>query len=115
MLGGAGANVAVNGRTESDALQAVAKEIGDRRSCITAGDVGDFRACGEIVRSATDRFGRIDILVNNAGIFSLRTVADMEPREPRRSRIPSRSSPGLRGESVEPLPSCSAGRARTSP
>src|SRR5437867_10633853 len=81
MLGGASANVAVNGRTESEGLQAVAKEIGDRRSCIAAGDVGDFRACGEIVRSATDRFGRVDILVNNAGIFSLRKVADMEPRD----------------------------------
>jgi len=81
MLGGADANVAVNGWTESEALRAVAKEIGDRRSCIAAGDVGDFRACGDLVRSATDRFGRIDILVNNAGIFSLRKVADMEPRD----------------------------------
>src|SRR5438046_6306525 len=81
MLGGAGANVAGNGRTESDALQAVARESGERRYCIAACGVGDFRACGEIVRSATDRFGRVDILVNNAGIFSLRKVADMEPRD----------------------------------
>src|SRR5437879_12453809 len=81
MLGGAGANVAVNGRNETEAVRAVAKEIGDRRSCIAAGDVGDFRACGDLVRSATDRFGRIDILVTYAGIFSLRKVADMEPRD----------------------------------
>src|SRR5207247_9987234 len=54
---------------------------GDRRSCTPPGDVCDFRACGAIVRSATDRFGRVDILVNNAGIFSLRKVADMEPRD----------------------------------
>jgi 3-oxoacyl-[acyl-carrier protein] reductase len=33
------------------------------------GDVGDFKAAGELVKTAIDHFGKIDIVVNNAGTF----------------------------------------------
>jgi NAD(P)-dependent dehydrogenase (short-subunit alcohol dehydrogenase family) len=34
-----------------------------------AGDIGDRAVAEEVVRTATERFGRIDTLINNAGIF----------------------------------------------
>ncbi|HWM51315.1 MAG TPA: SDR family NAD(P)-dependent oxidoreductase, partial [Thermoplasmata archaeon] len=72
MLAQAGAKVVLNARKESEALLRVMKELDAARSLIATGDVGDFEACGSIVRSAIDRFGRVDVLVNNAGTFGLR-------------------------------------------
>jgi NAD(P)-dependent dehydrogenase (short-subunit alcohol dehydrogenase family) len=34
-----------------------------------AGDIGDRAVAQEVVRTATEQFGRIDTLINNAGIF----------------------------------------------
>jgi NAD(P)-dependent dehydrogenase (short-subunit alcohol dehydrogenase family) len=34
-----------------------------------AGDIGERAVAEEVVRTATERFGRIDTLINNAGIF----------------------------------------------
>jgi NAD(P)-dependent dehydrogenase (short-subunit alcohol dehydrogenase family) len=34
-----------------------------------AGDIGDRAVADEVVRTATEHFGRIDTLINNAGIF----------------------------------------------
>jgi NAD(P)-dependent dehydrogenase (short-subunit alcohol dehydrogenase family) len=81
LLGKAGAKVVVNARTASESLLSTAKQLGDGASLVAAGDVSDFETCGEIVRSATDRFGRVDILVNNAGIFGLKKTVEMEPRD----------------------------------
>jgi 3-oxoacyl-[acyl-carrier protein] reductase len=81
MLAQAGAKVVLNARKESKALLRVMKELDAARSLIATGDVGDFEACGSIVRSAIDRFGRVDVLVNNAGTFGLRRTVDMRPED----------------------------------
>ena len=62
-LAAEGANVIVNGRSESSA-QAAAKKIGGRARGIAA-DVSSADGCAELVRQLSN----IDILVNNAGIF----------------------------------------------
>ncbi|HEU5124342.1 MAG TPA: SDR family oxidoreductase [Verrucomicrobiae bacterium] len=62
-LAAEGANVIVNGRSESSA-QAAAKKIGGRARGIAA-DVSSADGCAELVRQLPN----IDILVNNAGIF----------------------------------------------
>ncbi len=62
-LAAEGANVIVNGRSESSA-QAAAKKIGGRARGIAA-DISSADGCAELVRQLPS----IDILVNNAGIF----------------------------------------------
>jgi NAD(P)-dependent dehydrogenase (short-subunit alcohol dehydrogenase family) len=62
-LAAEGANVIVNGRSESSA-QAAAKKFGGRARGIAA-DVSSADGCAELVRQLPN----IDILVNNAGIF----------------------------------------------
>lgn len=80
MLADAGSKVVLNARKKTEALLAVADALGPpSRIHVAPGDVGDFETCRGIVRSATDRFGRVDILVNNAGIFGLRPMVEMEP------------------------------------
>src|SRR5881296_3327582 len=77
MLANAGSKVVLNGRKKTEALLAVADALGPpSRIHVAPGDVGDFETCRGIVRSATDRFGRVDILVNNAGIFGLRPMVE---------------------------------------
>jgi NAD(P)-dependent dehydrogenase (short-subunit alcohol dehydrogenase family) len=62
-LAAEGANMIVNGRSESSA-QAAAKKIGGRARGIAA-DVSSADGCAELVRQLPN----IDILVNSAGIF----------------------------------------------
>jgi NAD(P)-dependent dehydrogenase (short-subunit alcohol dehydrogenase family) len=38
-----------------------------RKAITIAGDLGDKKFCGEVVRQTVDELGRLDILVNNAG------------------------------------------------
>jgi len=67
-LGQAGADVAICARTAST-IEAVAGEIrasGSKALAIPT-DVRDGDQIGQMVRKASDEFGRIDILVNNAG------------------------------------------------
>jgi NAD(P)-dependent dehydrogenase (short-subunit alcohol dehydrogenase family) len=50
-------------------LESIAKETAADSSTITVlGDLGDSAAAEEIVRAATDRFGRLDFVVANAGV-----------------------------------------------
>jgi 3-oxoacyl-[acyl-carrier protein] reductase len=68
----AGANVILNGRTESDELASAARRLATRRAdgiATSVGDVGDLQASKEVVRAAFNRWKRLDILVNNAGIL----------------------------------------------
>lgn len=65
-LHGQGATVALSGRNE-EALQALAKELGERTHVIVASlDGADGPAA--LVKSAEDAMGGVDILVNNAGL-----------------------------------------------
>ncbi|MEA2026927.1 MAG: SDR family NAD(P)-dependent oxidoreductase, partial [Chloroflexota bacterium] len=66
----AGANVAVHGRTATDALEDTVAEIrsaGGSAMAVT-GDVSDRADAARIVRETIAAFGAVDGLVNNAGI-----------------------------------------------
>lgn len=66
-----GAQVVVNGRTESK-LQAAAQEIDGNGEAISlyAGDIGKVAVAKGLMDFATKRFGGVDILLNNAGVFA---------------------------------------------
>ena len=64
----AGAKVAVND-VDADRIHAVASELGSDALAVPA-DVADPSAIQTMIRTVTDRFGRLDVLVNNAGIVS---------------------------------------------
>jgi NAD(P)-dependent dehydrogenase (short-subunit alcohol dehydrogenase family) len=63
-----GAQVAVgyleNEQDARETQQAIEDSKGE--ALLVQGDVGDPRACAELVRRTVERFGRIDVLVNNA-------------------------------------------------
>lgn len=61
-----GAHVGISGRN-TDKLEALAKELGDRVSILTA-DLSSDEAVIELVKRAEEQMGQIDILVNNAGL-----------------------------------------------
>lgn len=61
-----GAHVGISGRN-TDKLEALAKELGDRVSVLTA-DLSSDEAVTELVKRAEESMGQIDILVNNAGL-----------------------------------------------
>ena len=65
-LAEAGATVALSG-TRKDALEALAKELGDRARVIVA-DLADPDGADVLAKAANEALGRIDILVNNAGL-----------------------------------------------
>lgn len=61
-----GAHVGISGRN-TDKLEALAKELGDRVSVLSA-DLSSDEAVLELVKRAEEQMGQIDILVNNAGL-----------------------------------------------
>tara|TARA_R100001143_G_C3339831_1_gene123691 strand:+ start:295 stop:1032 length:738 start_codon:yes stop_codon:yes gene_type:complete len=61
-----GAHVGISGRN-TDKLEALAKELGERVSVLTA-DLSSDEAVTELVKRAEEQMGQIDILVNNAGL-----------------------------------------------
>jgi NAD(P)-dependent dehydrogenase (short-subunit alcohol dehydrogenase family) len=71
-----GANVVLNGRTESK-LQHAAEQLGyPDRTEIVAGDITQASTADKIVNTAVQRFGGLDVLINNAGIFSMKPFTD---------------------------------------
>ncbi|MFP4313088.1 MAG: 3-oxoacyl-[acyl-carrier-protein] reductase [Alphaproteobacteria bacterium] len=61
-----GAHVGISGRN-TDKLEALAIELGERVSVLTA-DLSSDEAITELVKRAEEQMGQIDILVNNAGL-----------------------------------------------
>jgi NAD(P)-dependent dehydrogenase (short-subunit alcohol dehydrogenase family) len=64
-----GADIAISYLCEHDDAEKT-KDIVEqegRKAITIAGDLGDKRFCGEVVRQTVDQLGRLDILVNNAG------------------------------------------------
>lgn len=61
-----GATVGLCGR-KKEALEALAKELGDRYHIFT-GDLGTSDAAEALIKNAEETMGKIDILVNNAGL-----------------------------------------------
>jgi glucose 1-dehydrogenase len=66
-LARAGADVAINDRERTPALEAVAAEIEalGRRAVVVEGDAFEQTSCAGIVERALKAFGRVDILVSN--------------------------------------------------
>lgn len=74
-----GAAVAVNGRSESDALRDVVRrceEVGGR-AVAAVGDVSDAEQAAAVVRSARDQLGGLHVLVNNAGTLNDSPLTEM--------------------------------------
>lgn len=65
-----GAAVVMNYNGSKEKAQAVADEItlSGGKAEICQCSVSDFEACGEMIKTLIQKYGRIDILVNNAGI-----------------------------------------------
>ncbi|MCE2510188.1 MAG: 3-oxoacyl-[acyl-carrier-protein] reductase [Alphaproteobacteria bacterium] len=78
-LADAGATVALSG-TRRDALEALAKELGERAHVIVA-DLGDPDGVDRLAKAAAERMGRIDILVNNAGLTRDNLMMRMKDEE----------------------------------
>ena len=68
-LASLGAKVVVNYNKSASAADEVVAEIkrNGGEAIMAQGDVSQFAAAQNVVKAATDAFGRIDILVNNAG------------------------------------------------
>jgi NADP-dependent 3-hydroxy acid dehydrogenase YdfG len=64
----AGAHVGLFAR-DSDALGALAAELGAESATTLHGDVADFGALARAVEALQARSGRIDVLINNAGVI----------------------------------------------
>lgn len=60
-----GASVVIAGR-RPEILEAAAREVGERCSCVAA-DIRERAGAEAIVNAALERFGRLDLLLNNAG------------------------------------------------
>lgn len=65
-----GANVVINYRSSTKAVEEVIKEIEGKgvKAVAIQGDVSNFKEAENIIKGAIENFKTIDILVNNAGI-----------------------------------------------
>ncbi|NNF79961.1 MAG: SDR family oxidoreductase [Rhizobiales bacterium] len=72
----AGAQVAVNARTQSSVEAAMATLGGDTVSA--PGDISKADICQSMVTEAIDAMGGLDVLVNNAGVFFRGTIEETD-------------------------------------
>ena len=76
---GAGANVAINGRSQEKGDQAIREMAAGERAIFVSGDVTDQKSVEHFIDETIRQFGQIDILVNNAGGSSgFAPVAELE-------------------------------------
>lgn len=82
-LGRAGADLAVNCRTQAGRAEELATDLRamGRRAIVVPADVSVREAVEEMVVRAGRELGPIDILVNNAGIANLRSLEDLDEAE----------------------------------
>ena len=71
-----GAGVVVNSSSSREAGEKIASELRD--AVYVQGDIGDPVTAENLVRAATDRWGRLDGLVNNAGCTVSVPLADLD-------------------------------------
>ena len=79
-LGGEGADIVINGRTEERVRIALAQIKKDVRNVDVRGiaaDLGTAEGCAEVVR----QLPQVDILVNNVGIFEPKPFADIADQD----------------------------------
>jgi 7-alpha-hydroxysteroid dehydrogenase len=83
---GAGADVVLTARTESD-LEGVAERVRShgRRAHVLAGDVNDLAFLGQLVDETVREFGRLDLIVNNAGGSASKPFLDTRVEQLERS------------------------------
>ena len=83
VLARAGADVVINYRAnESEANKVRSKiETMGRRAVALCANVGDTSQCKELIRRATEAFGKVDILVSNAGIGQPNKIIDTPDEE----------------------------------
>lgn len=79
VFAGAGANVLITGRNESDAARAVEEldSLGTGQVSFFLGDVADRASSEAMAATAIERHGGIDVLCANAGIFPDSKLASM--------------------------------------
>ena len=77
-LAGAGAAVALHGRSEAHLAETAAavRQVGGTPVTLTA-DLNDPAACASLIDNAVARLGRLDILVNCAGMNRRKPIAEM--------------------------------------
>jgi len=82
-LAAAGADVAVNYRSQRDAADALVDELRSLgvRAGAFAADVGDFAAIPGLVEQVVDEFGALHLLASNAGIEHFAPLADITPAD----------------------------------
>lgn len=83
-LARAGADVALNFRTDERAAEAAARELSagtGRRVVLARGDVADPVQARAVVERAAGELGGLSILVNNAGPFRLQPLSSTTPAE----------------------------------
>lgn len=73
---GAGASVAISGRSRDTVDSLVAALSGN--AVAAAGDVSTAAGCETVVASALDSLGGLDVLVNNAGIYPIVPFEDTD-------------------------------------
>ncbi len=71
-----GANVVLNGRTETKLVKAAAQLGQPDRLATVVGDITQPASADTIVHAAVEHFTRLDVLVNNAGIFHTKSFTD---------------------------------------
>jgi 2-deoxy-D-gluconate 3-dehydrogenase len=79
-LAGAGADVALVGRSEPRETQETIEELGRKSAAIMA-DLSRFDCAERVVAETVSRLGSVDILVNNAGIIRRTEALDFTERD----------------------------------
>lgn len=74
-LAGAGANVALVGRSAPDETEALIRDAGGQTAVVMA-DLSNADVASTVVQQAEDALGPVDILVNNAGIIRREDALD---------------------------------------
>jgi len=75
---GAGARVAVNGRSSQSVSAAIEQLGGGERLVGAPGDIGTVAGCERVVKTAEEAFAGLDILANSAGIGIGRPLAECD-------------------------------------
>lgn len=78
-----GANVVINGLTQSEALKETLEEVKALgvEAIASVGDVADNAYVQSMVAEAVLAFGKVDVLVNNAGVIKDRPLSFMKESE----------------------------------
>ena len=79
-LAGAGADVALVGRSAPDETEARIKALG-RRTAVVMADLSEPSVVSPVVTEAVNQLGPVDILVNNAGIIRRRNALEFSERD----------------------------------